>query len=702
MKDYDDAKVTKAKKTPLTDDQLLAQINEYERRSLTYYGSEISTEMRVAQDYYLGKPLGTEEEGRSQVMSSDVWDVVEGMVPSLLEPFVASDDVVKFEPVGPEDVATAEQETEVINHIVTQQNNVFETLVAWAKQGLLQKNGVVKYWWEEQETPRIERYEVSEDEYLMLLQQPNVEVLEHSEDTDDFGEVMHEVKIRVVEKGGIAKYAVVPHEEFRIDASHTSVNPQTANFVQHARKVSLSDLRLMGYDVADDISDAYDADSTFNELYQARRTAGEQQDTQNEVDPSMRQVMYRETYIRTDYDGDGIAELRRVCVVGSDILHNEEIEEIPFVAWSPYPQPHKFYGRCPADETTEIQLIKTALMRQMFDNIYTINNNRTFIGRGVNVDDLIDNVIGGHIRVDADVVGNQVFSAPIQPIGGIIQPVIEYLDSSKETRTGFTRYNQGTDANSLNKTATGVRIITAQGNLRVDLIRRNLAECGLKPLMLGIHGLMRRHGTKALTVRIRGKYVQIDPRAWRERADMSVSVGLGSSDKQMQLQGIQLLMNEQKQLAQAGLAKPRNLYASAMRLTSALGYKDGENYFAEPPEQEPPPPDPMNDPEVMFKMAESKRKDRELDLRERELDLKERAQQQDMLIKHMDVEAKSAGLVDPATLLQQIAQLEAQLAAVEAKSTEAAVQEYAPAEDQAMPVQPMPQGMPQEQPMQAM
>jgi len=624
---------------------------------------------------------------------------------------VSSDDVVKFEPVGPEDVAAAEQETEVINHIVTQQNSVFEVLIAWAKQGLLQKNGIIKYWWDEQETPKIERYEVSEDEYLMLLQTPGVEVLEHDEDTDDVGEVRHEVKCRIVEKSGVAKFAVIPHEEFRIDASHDSVNPKTSNFVQHARKVSLSMLRQMGYDVADDINDAYDADNTFNELYQARRTAGEQEWAINDVDPSMREVMYRETYIRADYDGDGIAELRRVCVVGSEILHNEEIEEIPFVAWSPYPQPHKFYGRCPADETTEIQLIKTALMRQMFDNIYTINNNRTFIGRGVNVDDLIDNVIGGHIRVDGDVVGNQVYSAPIQPIGGIIQPVIEYLDSSKETRTGFTRYNQGTDANSLNKTATGVRIITAQGNLRVDLIRRNMAECGLKPLMLGVHGLMRRHGTKALTIRLRGKYVQVDPRAWRERADMSVSVGLGSSDKQMQLQGIQLLMNEQKQLAQVGLAKPRNLYASAMRLTSALGYKDGENYFAEPPEQEPPPPDPMNDPEVMFKMAESKRKDRELDLRERELDLKERAQQQDMLIKHMDAEIKALGGADPFTLAHRLAQLEAQLSSVEAKSTEAALQEYEPAaepQEQAMPEQ-MPEmmpgampAMPQEQPMQGM
>lgn len=647
----------------MTDRELLAQIEEFERRSTNYYGTEVSAEMRVAQDYYLGKPIGNEEEGRSQVISSDVWDVVEGMTPAILGPFVASDDVVRFEPVGAEDIETAEQETELINHIVTQQNNVFETLVAWVKQGLLQKNGIVKYWWEESETPRIERYDdLTDDVYTLLISDPRVTVKEHTEEADELtGEPTHDVVVRFAEKAGCAKYAVIPHEEFRIDSDHTSGDPSAAKFVQHPRLMTISALREMGYDVDDDVSDAYDFDPRTSELYQARRTQSEQQGAMQYTDASMREVLYRETYIRVDFDGDGIAELRKVCAIGQTVLHNEETEEIPFCAWSPYPQPFKFYGRCPADETTEIQLLKTTLLRQSLDNIYTINNNRTFVGNRVNIDDLVDNAIGGHIRVDSDSVGSQVYSAPIQPIGGVIQPMIEYLDSAKETRTGFTRYNQGTDANSLNKTATGVRLITEASNLRLDLIRRNFAEMGLKRLMLGVHGLTRRHATKALVVRLRGKYVPVDPRDWRSRADMSVSVGLGSADKQMQLQGIQMLMAEQKQLAQAGLATPKNIYASASKLANALGYKDPETYFTAPPDEPPAPPDPMQNPEFMLKMAESKRKDRELDLKERELDMKKEQNHFDNLFRSGELELKvAASMAVPVTdpiVAQEVGQM---------------------------------------------
>ena len=631
----------------MDDIELLSLIEQQERLAVGFIGGEIAAEQRKALDYYQRKPFGTEEDGRSQVVSSDVWDVVEGLTPLILRPFVATDDVVKFSAVGPEDEEAAQQESDYINHIVTQRNDVFNQLVSAVKTGLLQKNGVAKYWWETSRQVDIERYfGIEDDVYALMLQDLDAaggQVVQHTETQGPFGPV-HDVVIRVPHEKGCAKYAVVPPEEFRISRDATSPNPKSARFVEHIRKLTISDIRAMGYDVEDDVQDYNGSDPLMSEQYISRRNAEETELTGSvDMDPTLREVTFREIYCLVDYDGDGIAELRKLCLIGREILCNEETEEIPFVAWTPYPQPFKFYGSCPADETTDIQLIKSALWRQNLDNLYTINNNRNFVSTKVNIDDLLDNQIAGVIRVDADSVVGHVQPAPVQPIGAIVQGQIEYLDSAKENRTGFTRYNQGTDANSLNKTATGVRIIAEAGNQRVELVARAFAEQFLKPLMIGIHGLIRRHASEQDIVRLRGKWVTVDPRQWKRRTDMTVSVGLGTADKQMQLQGIQMLMAEQKQLVQAGLVMPPNLYNSAAKLAELLGEKSPERYFTDPQTQQPaPPPDPMQSPEAQFKMAELDLKKQEIALKERDQDLKERQAQVDALLREAETKLKAA------------------------------------------------------------
>lgn len=575
----------------MTDDQKIAQLELLERQAVGYFTGEIAGEQAMAMDYYLSKPFGNEEEGRSQVVSSDVWDVVEGLAPMVLKPFLASDDVVKFNPLGPDDEEAAQQESEYINWVVTQRNDSFTQLVAWCKTGLLQKNGVVKYWWEKTRQATIERYYgVPDDVFALMIQDDGVEVVEHTEMPGDDGLPLHDVVLRVSEEIGHAKYEAIPPEEFLIGRDARDPNPKNSTFVQHRRMVTLGALRDMGYDVADDIEDGTTNDPMMSEQYIARRE-DEEQNTglEHGADKSAREVLFKETFWCIDADGDGKPELRKLCCVGRTILADEETEEVPFVSWTPYPQPFKFYGRCPADETIEIQKVKSTLWREHLNNIYTINNNRTYANESVTLDDLIDNQIGGVVRVKGNGnVAQAVAAAEITPIGGVIQPMIEYLDSAKENRTGFTRYNQGADSNSLNKTATGIRLITESANLRVEIVARSFAN-GLAELMRGIHGLCRRHATKAETIRLRGKWVQIDPRGWKKRADMSISVGLGSSDQQMRLQGIQMLLNEQKQLiqlTQGAVVKPQNLYASAAKLAEIIGFKDAQQFFASPEEQQ--------------------------------------------------------------------------------------------------------------------
>jgi hypothetical protein len=625
----------------MSDDELIALVEQLERQAIGYYGSEIAAEQAMAMDYYLGKPLGNEEPDRSSVISSDVWDVVEGLTPMVLKPFVSSDDVVKFKPLGPDDEDRAQQETDYINWVVTQKNEVFNELLAWVKNGLLQKNGFVKYWWEKSRRASVERYfGVPEDQLALMLQEGGITVIEHTANPPqemqdpETGEMVmgpptHDVTLRVVEEIGEAKYRVIPPEEILISKDATSPNPQMARFVEHRQRVTISALREMGYDVDDDISDDGTENLDTSLQYQSRHFDEDQGVGRQDVgDPSLREVTFREIYLDTDFDGDGIAELRKVCIVGGTILANEETEEKPFCGWTPYLQPHKCYGKCPADETIEIQLVKSTLWRQSLDNIYTINNNRVYANEDVNLDDLIDNQIGGIVRVKSGTpVGNAVQHAQITPIGQVVQPMIEYLDSAKENRTGFTRYNQGSDSDSLNKTATGIRLIKESANGRVEIISRAFAEQGLAPLMRGIHGLCRRHATKKETVELRGKWVDIDPRGWKRRIDMSVSVGLGTGDQQMRMGGIQMLMQKQMEMlqGQAGTVTPENLYNAAEKLAEVIGYKQPGVFFTSPKDQEPKtPPDPTQDPKFMIEKGK-------LDLQAREVQLKEQAQQFEQL-----------------------------------------------------------------------
>lgn len=265
-----------------------------ERQAIGYYSSHVASEQGKAMDYYLGKPFGTEEEGRSAVISSDVWDVVEGLTPLVLNPFVASEDVVRFNPLGQDDEEAAEQESDYINWVVTQRNNAFNELVAWVKNGLLQKNGIVKYWWEKTQQTSVERYFGVEDEvFAMLQQEKGVEITEHTETVtmDPIGQpvISHDVTLRVTEDVGFAKYRVIPPEEFLIDKSADSPDPQCARFVEHRAKVTVSELRAMGYDVEDSIADNNTDDVTSSEQFTARHADDEDMmEGDDGLDPTVR------------------------------------------------------------------------------------------------------------------------------------------------------------------------------------------------------------------------------------------------------------------------------------------------------------------------------------------------------------------------------------------------------------------------------
>jgi hypothetical protein len=146
--------------------------------------TKLSSERARANEYYVGDVSRDiqVEEGQSSAVSTDVSDTVDGMMPAMMEIFCGTDEVVQFEPVGPEDVKASEQETDYVNHVFMQQNPGFNILYSMVKDALLQKVGIVKVFWESKdEVEEQTYYDLSDDQLQILQNDPEIEITHHTE-----------------------------------------------------------------------------------------------------------------------------------------------------------------------------------------------------------------------------------------------------------------------------------------------------------------------------------------------------------------------------------------------------------------------------------------------------------------------------------------------------------------------------------------
>ena len=355
-----------------TEQELMSRIKEEISQSLGYDG-EISIQREEAIKYYYALPFGNEVDGRSQYVDSTVQDTIEWIKPSLMRVFASGDEMVKFTPHGPEDVQAAEQATDYVNYVFTKDNPGWEILYSWFHDSLLQKNGIVKVWWDEYpETQREEYRGLTDMEFEVLTGNKDVEVIEHEEYYEEV--TYHNVVLHRQDTNGKIKIENVPPDEFLISREAKGI--QNARFVCHRVKKTVSDLREM---YPDDDFDVSELGAGYNEeVYNAERMARYEIDDSFEWggglnengEEALREYWLHESFIKTDYDDDGIAELRKVCSVGDYIFSNEEVDKVPFVSITPLKIPHKFFGMSVADLVMDLQLIKSTLMRNLMDNAY--------------------------------------------------------------------------------------------------------------------------------------------------------------------------------------------------------------------------------------------------------------------------------------------------------------------------------------------
>lgn len=634
----------------ITDDELLTRVEQELRAAQDYMGGKLSAQRRRALAYYMGLAEGElappEIDGRSSFVSTDVRDTIEWMLPSLLRIFTGSDRVVSLTPRKPGAEQMAEDATDYLNYIFSAQNDGFQVLHTMFKDALISKVGVLKVWWDEHEEQAREEYRgLSDQELAQLLDDEEVEPIEHEAQADEQDArqreaalqqlglqlaqaqqaaqqgdpqaqqaaaqlqqqiailqarppvMVHDVTVRRIRKAGQVRIEPVPPEEFFV--SRAAKRLADAPFVAHVVERTVSDLRAQGYDLGDDTLSSDESGMVGRSQERVQRwsfddsTAPFPNMLEPPNDPSMRRVWVCEAYLRADVDGDGIAEWRRVLKVGRKLLDNVACDGPPFVCVTPIPMPHRLFGLSIADMAMEVQKQKTSMIRAIQDNLYLQVNGRYFAVEGqVNLDDLLTSRPGGVVRVK----GPGAVGPLQQGMGdmGNSYQLLEYFEVQKENRTGFTRQSMGGDANAINKTATGVSITTNRADLRLELIARTFAETGVKALFLQILKLVCQYQDQRAQFRLNGRWLEVNPREWRHQFDVVVNVGLGTNDATQRIQQIQQLMATQQALAAAGtgIVSPAEAYNSASELVKALGFKDASRFLKNPADHPAPPPPP--------------------------------------------------------------------------------------------------------------
>lgn len=603
----------------LTDEQIVSIMNTDFDDAVGAPGGEISDERAKAYEYYMQEKFGDEDDEVSEVVTSDVAEVVDGIMPSLLRMFTTQENLVSFDPYGPEDEPGAEQSSDYVSYVFFKRNPAFEILYDAFWDALVQKTGIFKSWWDESKKVTTETYEnLAEAELFDLVTDEEIEV-EEMEEVEIQDEVsgqmvtLFNVTAKRTSIKGKVTVECVPPNEYRVSAC--------GSMEGHEREITRADAVAMGFDkkMVWELPAAGETTDSSDEAARKDKS-DDRKEAESTPDKSQELILLREGYKRIDVDGTGVPELYQVYTCGEKLLQKEPFDSKPFHTICPYPIPHKQVGRSAADKTMDIQRVRSTILRQILGNLYHTNNPGHAVwedGLGENtMDDLLTTKVGRIARFDRP-VGESYAPLTVPFMADASFPMLEYFDQEKKDRTGISSDSEGLSPEALKHVQQSVMAQSVDlSKMKVETVARIFAETGLKSLFLHIHELVLKHQQKADVVKLRGQWVRVNPTEWRERKDMTVNIGLGISTREQSMIYLEGIWNKQVAMVEGGgmnlTVTPKNIYNTAVEMVKNANYKRPDMFFQDPGDQKAPPPS-----------------DEQEELRKREIALQERQQQLD-------------------------------------------------------------------------
>lgn len=581
---------------PDLEDIVSALKREYEDAE-DFYTQELQPEQEAANRYYEAQPFGDEVEGRSQIVLPDVAEAIDYMMISVLRTFLSGERVIEIEAVEESDEDGAEEATAALHYNFMREQDGARILSDWLQSGLLERIGVAKTVCETEE--KVSREMVLADAMqVAALDAGLLELGEGAEveDIADNGDETFTVTIKRTEVVKRYRDVTLPLEEYRF--SRNARHEDDADYQAHVCLKTRSELVEMGFDrdQVDELPVADELDVLPTGYGLASYDENRFRNT-SELPHELQTVLLCEEYARMDVDGDGIAERVKVFRVESEILIDAEtgepsietVSEHPFGVFCPFPRAHRMVGNSLADKVMDIQRIRSVVARQMNDGMYLANMPRPLVDMSsdyaaTTLEDLLRPI--GPVRYKGQ--KPEPYQAGLDVSKSL--SVLEHWNGERETRTGITRLNQGLDADTLNKTATGAALMSAQGQQMEEAIARNFGEA-FGRLMAKKLRLMKAEGAR-FPIKVEGRYREANAANWPDEFRLIIRVGLGTGSKSQRIQNLAFMRDIMAQGFEAGVVTKRGLFRYGSEVVSALQLGQGDDFFENPEEQMGPEVDP--------------------------------------------------------------------------------------------------------------
>jgi hypothetical protein len=605
----------------LSDEDYLAAVVNAARDAENFIDEAIAPERELATAFYRGDPLGDEVDGQSDIVMTEVRDVVQAMLPSLLRIFCGSEKAVEFIPRGELKIEMAEQATDAINYCFYVENNGFRILFSAMKDALIRKTGILTWWVEEKDHHEEYEYDGMTVENLKMLKaDKNCKILsskiEATPDVDEEGKPLvptYTVRVRNTKTEKVVRVECVPPEEYFIDRE---ARDEDSAFVQGRRRIlTVGQLVGMGYDIDDILANMGSNPGNIgaDNLEAQTRNPWIDDGKGDTGDIASRRVFYREVYHRIDKEGSGLSEMRRTCLLGdSFVLHDEEWGAVaPFAILCPDPEPHTAIGASIADQVKDLQVIKSHVVRDTLDSLSNSIHPRTVIVEGqVNIDDALNTEVGAIIRARAPGMV-QTLDTPF--VGQYALPVIAYFDDLKARRTGVNDAASGLDAEALQSSTKGaVQAVVDGSQARVEMVARIFAETAIKRMFKELLRLHTQNVSPGKMIKLRGKFVPVNPKSWDANMDVAVNVGLGNGSPQERMAILGQVVGLQTQILGAAPSNPlvtlgelRNAVEDMLAISNNKNV--GRYFKAIDPNAPPQQPEKPQDPAVLLAQVEMKK-----------------------------------------------------------------------------------------------
>ena len=581
----------------MTDSELISVLNDAKADAVTYNGEFMKDNQKFLSAYYgLKEYEFTANPEESSVVSTDIADVVEADMPSLMRVFTGSGDIISFEANTDSEAEQqeAQDKTKYVNWVVKNQSDSFKMQYDWLKDAEIQKFGVVKYFVDEStEVEEVEFEGLDQEEIqgvIESLRSPDVKEVKILEQ-EEYDNGTFDIKFKVKREKSQIKIVNVPTESFIItrNARSKADAPLVGDIVSKTRSELIAD----GFkrELVESLPSTTSDNDTYNQMDSIRNydQGGESFNT-SVKDWANEEVEIYDLYVKLDYDGDGIAERRHVMISGNRVLINESFNHVPYAMLSAIPMPHKAIGRSRAEITYQTQLEKTALKRGLLNNIYQANAPRNVVHDDVDLDDMLTMRTNGLVRLDSDskILPQQAVFPLVTPYtGDRTLQVLQYVDQQRAQTSGTLLSSQGLSADTIAKeTATRFNGIEKAGSAKIELICRNYAETGYRDLFEGIAWLASRFQDTETEFMVLGKAMRVDPRKWKYNHSIKTNVGLGAGNNEALIESLQGIYQIQTQLKMAGstLADESDIYNTLKRITDGLGLPRVDEFFNNPEE----------------------------------------------------------------------------------------------------------------------